>query len=199
VSFQDSTPGKQTDMPGPKPTNSELPADDGGYQKYKAGRKLLGKKAIITGGDSGIGRAVAVLFAMEGAESVISYLPEEEKDAQNAKEEVESAGGVVHLFAKDITTVENCQALVDFATQKMGSVNILVNNAAYQMMQKDITDLSYDQWHKTFNTNIHPFFYLSKMLVPKMKRGDTIINNASINAYIGRPDLLDYTTTKGGM
>lgn len=186
-------------MPDPKPVNTQLPTEDGGYQTYKAAGKLEGKKALITGGDSGIGRAIAILFAMEGADSTIAYLAHEEEDAQETKRRVEQAGRQCYLVATDLTSVPNCQKVVDFALEKMGCVNILVNNAAFQMMQKDISDLSYDQWHKTFNTNIHPFFYLSKMLLPQMKRGDTIINNASINAYIGRPDLLDYTSTKGAI
>lgn len=179
--------------------NTKLPTEDGGYQTYKAAGKLEGKTALITGGDSGIGRAVAILFAMEGADCTIAYLSHEEEDAQETKKRVEQLNRKCYLVATDLTSVENCQKVVDFAIEKMGRVNHLINNAAYQMMQKDISDLSYDQWHKTFNTNIHPFFYLSKMLIPQMERGDTIINNASINAYIGRPDLLDYTSTKGAI
>ncbi len=191
-------PGHEGDLPI-EAAHSKIPTEDEGYQTYKAAGKLEGKKAVITGGDSGIGRAIAILFAMEGATSMIAYLPEEEKDAQETKWMVEKAGGTVYLYATDLRLQKNCQKLVDEAINKLGSVNILVNNAAYQMMKKDISDLSYDQWHKTFDTNIHPFFYLSKMLLPQMKRGDTIINNASINAYIGRPDLLDYTSTKGAI
>ena len=154
---------------------------------------------MITGGDSGIGRATAILFAMEGADSTIVYLPAEEEDAQDTKKEVEKRGAKCHLIATDVRERENCQKVVDQALSTMGTVNILFNNAAFQMVQKDITDLSYEQWHKTFDTNIHPFFYFAKMLIPHMSKGDVIINNASINAYIGRPDLLDYTTTKGAI
>jgi NAD(P)-dependent dehydrogenase (short-subunit alcohol dehydrogenase family) len=170
---------------------------------YKAAGKLEGKKAIITGGGSGIGRAIgraiAILFAMEGADSLIIYLPEEEKDARETQQHVEKHGKKCRLLAMDIRSKENCQKVVDTALAQMGRINILVNNAAYQMMQNSIFDVSYEQWHKTFDTNIHPFFYLSKMALPHMKFGDTTINNASINAYIGRPDLLDYTTTKGAI
>lgn len=198
ISHQDP-PGLQDEMPGKAPATTKIPTEDGGYQTYKAAGKLQGKKAIITGGDSGIGRAIAILFAMEGADSLIAYLPEEEKDAQETKRRVEEYNGKCYLLPGDITARENCQKVVDAALSQMGGVNILVNNAAFQMVQKDITDLDYDQWHKTFNTNIHPFFYLSKMCIPHMKRGDTIINMGSINAYIGRPDLLDYTSTKGAI
>ena len=191
-------PGQQTEM-GPKPVSSKLPTEDGGYQLYRAAGKLEGKKAVITGGDSGIGRAIAILFAMEGADSMIVYLPHEEKDALETRKEVEGWGKQCRLLAMDITSKENCQKVIDTALSQMEGINILVNNAAYQMVQKEIGDLSYEQWHKTFNTNIHPFFYLSKMALPHMKSGDTIINNASINAYVGRPDLLDYTSTKGAI
>lgn len=136
---------------------------------------------------------------MEGADSTIVYLPEEEDDAQETKRMVEEKGGKCYTYAADLTSWENCQTAVKFAMDKMSRVNILFNNAAFQMVQKDIGDISNDQWHKTFNTNIHTQFYLSKLVLPQMKRGDTIINNASINAYVGRPDLLDYTTTKGAI
>ena len=182
-----------------RPAHSKIPTEDEGYQTYKAAGKLEGKKALITGGDSGIGRAIAILFAMEGASSMIAYLPDEEKDAQETKQLVEKAGGTLYLHSADLRSQANCQKLADEAVSKLGNVNILVNNAAYQMVKKDISELPFEQWHKTFDTNIHPFFYLSKMLLPQMKRGDTIINNASINAYIGRPDLLDYTSTKGAI
>lgn len=198
ISYQEK-PGLQQDMKGPDPVSSHLPTEDGGYQKYKAAGKLEGKKAIITGGDSGIGKAVAILFAMEGAESLIVYLPQEEKDAQQTKKEVEEHGGKVHLLAMDVRTQENCKKIVDTALEKMGGINILVNNAAVQQVIKDIEELSEEQWLTTFDTNIHPFFFLSKYSIPHMKSGDTIINNGSVNAYVGRPDLLDYTSTKGAI
>jgi NAD(P)-dependent dehydrogenase (short-subunit alcohol dehydrogenase family) len=119
-----------------------LPTDEGGYQKYRAAGKLEGKKALITGGDSGIGRATAILFAMEGADSFIAYLPEEEKDAQETKKLVESHGRQCHLHATDLTSKDNCKKLVDEAVKVMGRVNILFNNAAYQMMVDSIHDLS---------------------------------------------------------
>ncbi|KAK4207254.1 hypothetical protein QBC37DRAFT_327675 [Rhypophila decipiens] len=193
-------PGKETDMPNPKPLFDELPTDDGKSQKYKAAGKLQGKNAIITGGDSGIGRATAILFAMEGASSLIAYLPEEEKDAQETKKRVEDYGQKCFLVATDLTDRANCKKVIDEAVKVFnGKIDILFNNAAYQNMIEDIKDLSEEQWVHTFNTNIHPFFYLAKYALPHMKRGATIINNASINAYIGRPDLLDYTSTKGAI
>ncbi|KAK3394832.1 hypothetical protein B0H63DRAFT_506465 [Podospora didyma] len=193
-------PGKEGKMPNPKPLYDEIPTDDGKSQKYKAAGKLQGKNAIITGGDSGIGRATAILFAMEGANSLIAYLPEEEEDAQETKKRVEEYDQKCYLIATDLTERENCQKVIEEAIKVFGGhIDILFNNAAFQMMVKDIRDLAEDQWVHTFNTNIHPYFYLAKYVLPHMKRGSTIINNASINAYTGRPDLLDYTSTKGAI
>jgi len=191
-------PGLQSKL-DPQPKVDHLPTPDGGSELYKAAGKLKGKKAVITGGDSGIGRSIAVLYAMEGADSFIAYLPEEEEDAQETKKLVEEKGQKCYLLATDLTDRANCKKTIDEAVKKMGGIDILCNNHAYQMMVEDIKDLDEDQWVKTFNTNIHPFFYLSKYALPHMKRGATIINNASINAYIGRPDLLDYTSTKGAI
>ncbi|KIW62770.1 hypothetical protein PV04_10904 [Phialophora macrospora] len=197
VTHQDP-PGREGDLPV-EAIHDKLPTPDGGWQEYKAAGKLEGKKAFITGGDSGIGRAVAILFAKEGADSFIVYLPEEEEDAKETQKRVEAEGRKCHLFPTDVRKYENCEKAVKAAQQALGKINILVNNAAFQMMQLDITEIPLEQWHKTFDTNIHPYFYFAKLIVPTMKRGDTVINNASINAYIGRPDLLDYTSTKGAI
>jgi len=191
-------PGLQSKL-DPAPQVDHLPTPDGGSELYKAAGKLKGKKALITGGDSGIGRSIAVLYAMEGADSYIVYLPEEESDAQETKKLVEQKGQKCYLQAIDIRKKENCKKIVDDALKAMGGIDILVNNAAFQMMVEDIKDLSEEQWLKTFDTNIHPMFYLAKYTLPHMKKGSSIINNASINAYIGRPDLLDYTSTKGAI
>ncbi|KAK4610700.1 hypothetical protein CLAFUW4_13701 [Fulvia fulva] len=191
-------PGLQSDMT-PAPSTEYVPTPEGGYKLYQAAGKLKDKKALITGGDSGIGRATAVLFAMEGADSFIAYLPEEEKDAQETKKLVEKYGRKCYLHATDLKDKKNCKKVQEEALEKMGAINILFNNHAYQMMTNNIHDLTEEQWEHTFNTNIHPFFYLSKYVLPHMNQGDTIINNASINAYIGRPDLLDYTSTKGAI
>jgi NAD(P)-dependent dehydrogenase (short-subunit alcohol dehydrogenase family) len=183
----------------PPPQVDHLPTAEGGRELYKAAGKLKGKKALITGGDSGIGRSIAVLYAMEGADSFIAYLPEEEEDAKETVKMVEEKGAKCYTYPTDLTSRENCKKVVEAAIKEMGAIDILVNNHAYQMMVEDIKDLSEDQWVHTFNTNIHPFFYLSKYTLPHMKKGSTIINNASINAYVGRPDLLDYTSTKGAI
>ncbi|KAJ5129623.1 uncharacterized protein N7515_005662 [Penicillium bovifimosum] len=191
-------PGLQEELEE-KPASSQIPSDDQGYQTYKAAGKLTGKKAIITGGDSGIGRAIAILFAMEGASSLITYLPEEEKDAQETKRRVEEIGQACHCLATDLRDKKNCQNVVDTALQKLGGIDILVNNAGTQTMIDDIKDLDEAQWESTFDTNIHSIFYLSKYTLPHLKSGSTIINCASVNHYIGRPDLLDYTSTKGAI
>ena len=128
-------------MEDPKPTSSKLPTEDNGYQTYKAAGKLTGKKAIITGGDSGIGRAVAILFAMEGASCLITYLPEEQKDAQETKRRVEEIGQSCHCFPTDIRYKENCQNVVNAALKSLGGIDILVNNAGTQTMIDDIKDL----------------------------------------------------------
>lgn len=192
-------PGLQAELEDPKPVSTRIPTDDYGYQTYKAAGKLTGKRAIITGGDSGIGRAVAILFAMEGASSLIVYLPEEERDAQETKRRVQEAGKECHCLAVDIRKKENCRKVVDTALQCLGGIDILVNNAAFQNMLQDISELDEAQWERTFDTNIHPFFYLAKYSLPHMRSGSTIINCASVNPYIGRADLLDYTSTKGAI
>ena len=137
-----SQPSNQSDMKGPDPANKQIPTEDGGYQTYKAAGKLKGKKAIITGGDSGIGRAIAILYAMEGADSIIAYLPEEQKDADETKEAVEKHGAKCYQYPTDLRKQENCAELVKKAISEMGAINILVNNAAYQNMIHDIKDLS---------------------------------------------------------
>lgn len=134
-------PGSQGDMK-PSPTTDHVPTEEGGYQIYKAAGKLKDKKAIITGGDSGIGRAVAVLFAMEGADSLITYLPEEERDAQETKRRVEEIGGKCIIVEVDLKDKKCCQEVVDTAVEQLGGLNVLVNNAGTQTMIDDIKDLS---------------------------------------------------------
>ncbi|OCK73403.1 NAD(P)-binding protein [Lepidopterella palustris CBS 459.81] len=186
-------------MPGSAPVKDQLPTKEGGYQLYKAAGKLAGRKALITGGDSGIGRAVAILYAMEGAESTIVYTPEEENDAKETQKLVGEKGGQVHLLQADLRHAQNYKNVIEQALEKMGRINILVLNHGFQMMKESIAELSEDQWVKIFETNIHPFFFLSKYALPQMSRGDAIITCASVNPYIGRSDLLDYTSTKGAV
>ncbi|KAK3673866.1 hypothetical protein LTR78_006421 [Recurvomyces mirabilis] len=196
---QQAPPGDQRKL-DPQPSTEDVPDEKGGWRAYQGSGKLKGKRAIITGGDSGIGRATATLFAMEGADSLITYLPDlEEQDAEDTKKLVEKYGRKCHTLAVNLKDKNNCKKLVDEAIKQMGGIDILFNNHAYQMMVHDIKDLPEEQWVHTFDTNIHPFFYVSKYALAHMERGSTIINDASVNAYVGRPDLLDYTSTKGAI
>lgn len=141
--MQDSQPpGLQSELKGPAPLSDKIPTEDGGYQTYRAAGKLQDKAAIITGGDSGIGRATAILFAMEGADSLIAYLPEEESDAQETKKQVEKYGRKCHLLALDLVKKENCKKVIDTAIEKFGKIDILFNNHAYQMMVDNIEELT---------------------------------------------------------
>ena len=151
---QQAWPGIQGKL-DPQPSTEHVPTPDGGYQLYQAAGKLKGRKAVITGGDSGIGKATAVLFAMEGADVMIAYLPEEEEDAQHTKKLVEKYGRKCFLYAGDLTKKENCKKLIDEAIENLGAINILFNNHAYQMMTDDILDIPDEQWEHTFATNIH--------------------------------------------
>jgi len=190
------TPGKQYKLDGPDPVNDQLPTEDGGYQLYKAAGKLAGKKALITGGDSGIGRAIAILYAMEGADSTIVYTHEEQKDALEIQRLVREKGQQAHLISADLKSHQACREVVEMALETMGRINILVLNHGTQDMKEDISDLSEEQWVNTFATNIHPFFFPSKDTIPYLSRGDTIITCPSVNPYVGRPDLMDYTFSK---
>ncbi|KAI5825404.1 NAD(P)-binding protein [Schizophyllum commune Tattone D] len=193
-------PGVQHQM-DPAPASTKLPTEDSGYQTYRAAGKLEGKRALITGGDSGIGRATALLFAMEGADVAIVYLAEEEKDAQDTRTQVEGKGRKCVCIQADLTRAEECRRAVEEGVKALGGLEILVNNAAYQMVKNSIDELSEDQWDHTFKTNIYAYYYMAKYALPHLRKtkGSTIINMASVNHYIGRPDLLDYTSTKGAI
>jgi NAD(P)-dependent dehydrogenase (short-subunit alcohol dehydrogenase family) len=165
---------------------------------YKGSDKLLGLTAIITGGDSGIGRAVAVYYAREGADVVIVYLNEHD-DAAETKRLVEAEGRQCLTIAGDIGEESFCQEIVKRTVDLFGKLDILVNNAAEQHVQKEITDITQDQLERTFRTNIFSFFYMTKAAMPYLKEGSSIINTASITAYKGSPQLLDYSATKGAI
>ncbi|ORY86955.1 hypothetical protein BCR37DRAFT_132947 [Protomyces lactucae-debilis] len=193
---QHAWPGDQ-DKLDPDALNTTLPSGP-----YRPANKLEDKTALITGGDSGIGRAVAIMYALEGADVAINYLHEEQKNAEQTKQLVEKHGRQCHLLPGDLRTADFCRQLVDQAAEKLGGkIDILVNNAAYQMECQELKDLSDEQWDRTFKTNVYPIFWITKQAVSKdyMPRGSAIVNNASVNAYIGRPDLADYTATKGAV
>jgi NAD(P)-dependent dehydrogenase (short-subunit alcohol dehydrogenase family) len=174
------------------------PIPDHGESSYKGSGRLSGLKAIITGGDSGIGRAVAIAYAREGADLIIAYLNEND-DAQEVKSLAEKEGRKAVLIPGDIRDPAHCQAIVRRAVDEFGGVDILVNNAAHQATFKDIGDISDDEWRITFEVNIHAMFYLAKAVVPHMKPGGAIINTASINSDLPNPILLAYATTKGAI
>jgi NAD(P)-dependent dehydrogenase (short-subunit alcohol dehydrogenase family) len=174
------------------------PKPDHGESSYKGSGRLNGRKAIITGGDSGIGRAVAIAFAREGADILIAYLNENE-DAQEVKAFVEKEGRKVVLVSGDIRDPQHCRTIVRRAVDELGGLDILVNNAAHQATFKNIGDISDEEWQTTFEINIHAMFYLVKAAVPHMKSGSAIINTASVNSDMPNPILLAYAATKGAI
>jgi NAD(P)-dependent dehydrogenase (short-subunit alcohol dehydrogenase family) len=174
------------------------PEPDYGESHYEGSGKLQGKAALITGADSGIGRAVALAFAREGADVAVSYL-NEEKDAAETKRLVESAGRRCILLPGDISRAEHCRALVARTVAAFGRIDVLINNAAHQMTFETLEEIPDEEWDKTFATNISAMFYLTKAAVPHMPRGSSIINTASINADMPNPQLLAYATTKGAI
>jgi NAD(P)-dependent dehydrogenase (short-subunit alcohol dehydrogenase family) len=166
---------------------------------YRGSGKLEGKVALITGGDSGIGRGVAVLFAREGADVAIVYLKEEQSDAEETKRAIEREGQRTLLIPGDVTDSAFCRDAVERTVNKFGRLDILVNNAAYQQHQEGLEDLSEDQWEHTFRTNIFGYFYMAKAALPHLKRGSAIINTGSITGLEGSKELLDYSSTKGAI
>lgn len=185
-------------QPVPGTTAAMQPRPDHGETSYKGSGRLKGMHAVITGGDSGIGRAVAIAFAREGADVLIAYLNEKE-DAEEVKALVEKEGRAAILMAGDIQDPDHCRAVIKRAVDAWGGIEILVNNAAHQATFKEIGDISDEEWETTFRTNIHAMFYLAKAAVPHMKPGSAIINTASINSDMPNPILLAYATTKGAI
>lgn len=175
------------------------PQADHGQDTYRGSERLKGRKALITGADSGIGRAVAIAFAREGADVTLNYLPQEEEDAKETVKICQEAGVKVTPCPGDISDESFCKKLVQTAVHSMGSIDILVNNAGKQVYVPDIVDLSTDQLRKTFETNIFAMFWLCKAVLQHMPAGGSIINTASIQAYQPSPGLLDYASTKGAI
>ncbi|MFD1745684.1 SDR family oxidoreductase [Rhizobium helianthi] len=189
-------PQEKIEMPGL--TRQMQPAPDHGEKSYKGSGRLQGKKAVITGGDSGIGRAVAIAFAREGADVLISYLNEDE-DAKETKRLVEEAGRKAVLLSGDLQSADHCRKVIETAVNELGRIDILVNNAAHQATFSTIEEIPDEEWELTFKVNIHAMFYLTKAAVPHMKPGSSIINTASINSDSPNPSLLAYATTKGAI
>jgi len=189
-------PNQEQDVPGHE---TELtPKADHGEESYKGSGKLTGRKAIITGGDSGIGRAVAIAFAREGADVLISYLNEHD-DAKETAKYVEQAGRKAVLVPGDISDEAHCKQIVDRAIKEFGQLDILVNNAAFQMSHTSLQELSSEELDRTFRTNIFAMFYLCKAAEPHLKPGSTIVNTTSVNAYKPSPGLVAYAATKGAI
>ena len=185
---QDQQPGKEHEM-HPRPIYDN---DEPGHGR------LEGKVAVITGGDSGIGRAVAIAFAKEGANVSIAYL-DEHQDAEQTARDVRKYGKEALLVATDISKEENCKKVIDKTLEKFGKIDILVNNAAVQYVQHNIEDITSEQLEYTFRVNIFSQFYLTKFAVPHLKEGSSIINTASVTAYRGNEELMDYSSTKGAI
>lgn len=166
---------------------------------YRPADKLKDKVALITGGDSGIGRAVAVMFAREGADVAIVYLPVEQSDAEETRAAVERAGRRVLLLPGDVSEPAFCRSAVETTVEEFGRLDILVNNAAYQNRQDSIEDVSEKQWDYTFRTNIYAYFHMAKAALEHLERGGVIINTGSITGLEGNKQLLDYSATKGAI
>lgn len=186
---QDRQPGIQKDM-NPQPITE--------MESYKSGGKLKGKVALITGGDSGIGRAIAVLYAKEGANVAIGYYDEHE-DAEEVVEQISSLGVTAKAYAHDLKKVEDSQKLIEKVVADFGELNILVNNGGVQFPQDHFEDIAPEQIKETFETNIFGMMFLSQAAVPHLKEGDAIINTTSVTAYRGSAHLIDYSATKGAI
>src|ERR687891_694323 len=175
------------------------PQADHGEESYRGLGRLEGRTALITGGDSGIGRAVAIAYAREGADVLISYLPEEEDDARETARWIEQAGRRVVLVSGDIADQQHCASIVERAVSEFGKLDILVNNAAFQRTYEKIEDISAEEWDRTFRVNVHAMFYLSQAAVPHMRPGAAIVNTTSIQSKSPSPQLLAYAATKGAI
>lgn len=190
-------PQARIDPPG---LDSQMtPPADHGERSYKGRDRLTDQVALITGGDSGIGRAVSIAFAREGAHVAISYLPEEEADAQETKRWVEEAGRRILLLPGDIQEEAHCLAMVDRVTEQFGRLDTLVNNAAFQRTYETIDDVPTGEFERTFRTNVYAMFWLCRAALPRMKPGNTIINTASIQSYDPSAHLLAYAPTKAAI
>jgi len=190
-------PRQQQPWPGLASKMDPLP--DHGEKSYRGAGKLTGRKALITGGDSGIGRAAAIAFAREGADVAINYLPAEEPDAKEVVELIRAAGRKAVPIPGDIRSGAFCRELVDTAVRELGGLDILVNNAARQISHDSIEEISDQDFDDTFKTNIYANFWITRAAVPHLKPGSTIINTASINAYEPGENIADYAATKGAI
>jgi len=188
--------------PGLEYTKQEVWDDEGKPRlvEYQGSGKLKGKTCLVTGGDSGIGRSAAIMFAMEGAKGVtITYLPEEKEDAEDAAKAIETAGAKALIVECDLTQREDCKRIVDEHIKAFGTLNVLVNNASKQILSDTLEEIDLDKVSSTFDSNIIQYIAVTKYALPHLKRGASIINTTSITAYKGSPKLIDYSCTKGAM
>jgi NAD(P)-dependent dehydrogenase (short-subunit alcohol dehydrogenase family) len=195
-------PSGQPDQEQPYPGHSGemTPRPDYGEDSYRGSGRLQDRKAVITGGDSGIGRAVAIAFAREGADVLISYLPEEEDEARQTAKTIEAAGRTAVLAPGDIRSEEHCRQIIARAVAELGGLDILVNNAAYQMAQQDgLAGIDTEQLERVFTTNVFAMFWLCKAALPHLRPGSAIINTTSVEAYEPAPPLLDYAASKAAI
>jgi NAD(P)-dependent dehydrogenase (short-subunit alcohol dehydrogenase family) len=190
------TQERQQEPPGSESAMVEKP--DYGVDSYRGHNRLDGKAAVITGGDSGIGRAVAIAFAREGADVLIAYLNEHE-DAKHTAKLVAEAGRRAVLVAGDLADARHCEQVVERALGEFGRIDVLVNNAAYQMTHETLEEVTDEEWEHTFEVNVHAMFRLCRAAVPHMRPGSSIINTSSINSDQPKPTLLPYATTKGAI
>jgi NAD(P)-dependent dehydrogenase (short-subunit alcohol dehydrogenase family) len=186
-------------QPEPGLAKKMRPRPDHGEESYEGKGRLIGRKALVTGADSGIGRATAIAFAREGADVVLNYLPEEEADAKDVIEVLKETGRKVIAVPGDITDEAFCKKLVEKSVKELGGLDILANIAGKQVSIEEITDITTDQFDKTFKTNIYAMFWLCKYAVPYLPKGSTIINTASIQSYQPSATLLDYASTKAAI
>ncbi len=194
----EDVPGHEIDHPGLTDDMARPP--DHGESSYRGSGRLQGRRALITGGDSGIGRAVAISFAREGADVAISYLPEEQHDAEETRRWIEEAGRKAVLVPGDIQDEAWCAELVANSIDALGGLDVLVNNAAYQMsLDSSIESLTTDQLERTYRTNVFALFWITKAALPHLQPGATIVNSASIQASDPSPHLIDYASTKAAI
>ena len=199
---QPDTEGEQLPEPGSEQSVTRAMGDepDHGEESYRGHGRLEDQVAVVTGGDSGIGRAVALAFAREGADVVICHLEGEEEDGEESARLVRDAGRRALVVPTDLTREQACQELVDRTVEEFGRIDVLVNNAAYQMAQPGgIADITTEQFDRVMKTNLYAMFWLCKMALPHMERGSSIINTSSVQASSPSPELLDYATTKAGI
>jgi len=189
-------PAQQQEVPGVQ--SKMTPVPDCGEESYRGSGKLQGKVAVITGGDSGIGRAVAIAYAREGADVLIAYLSEDD-DARDTASFVEAAGRKAVLVAGDLSSAAHCREIIDTAVREFGRIDILVSNAAYQMSHDSLDEISEDEWDYTFKVNIGAMFHLVKAAVPHMKPGASIIGSSSVNSDNPSPTLAPYAATKAAI